>query len=610
MRFLGALLALLVLPLLAAGQAVEVQASFVDESAVVGEPTSFVVAVAVAMPLDAREEPKIVTPQLPAVAGLEIEYLGGGIESSGQRVSIVNGRRSGSIDYRARYEYRVVAAAEGRYRMPPFTVTVGDRNFDCQPQRAVLEVGKVAPGNRWVGLAVVADRLDPYVNQPVRLRWVLSSERLVVDTRESMPRLEVPWAGSPPGFLAEPDEPLDRNDPQFTNVRLGDQVRRLPRVIRDDRKPPILELTLAKTLIPLAPGRIDLGGTRASLEVAENARRSFFGIEYEGRKKAFVTSEPIVLEVRDAPLAGRPEGYRDAIGDFEVRVAYGSGKIRAGDGVTLNLTLSGSPVVDLIEAPDIGADFPNCRTLPSPKESSGEGANRSVTFSWLIRPLDDGQRELPDFRYAWFRPATETFSVASTGALPLEISGTFEESDVFSADGGGRLAFKPIGEGLRLPVGEPGDMRPLDRRIPAAWFLVVILVPMASLLISSVLLRRRRALSGDLELQRRRKASKQAQARLDEARALLGQKGFHGRLSRCLAGFVADKLGLPPASVSAANLRGLLERGRCSGELATTSAAFLDELDRAAFGGEAGDERSSLDRAEELLARLDREIRA
>ncbi len=598
----------------ARAQSIDVNAGFASTHGIVGETLQFEVRVTATVGRGGSE-PQVKLPEVKETNGLDVRYQGGGFSEKSSSIRIIGGRRTSSTTYVGRFYWDVVASKVGRYPFPTMAIEVNGKTY--RTQTITLTIVKDAPGNRYVGTVVVVSTTKPYVNQPVRLRYVLTSERNIVRDRRGVPRLTIPWAGSPNGFKSLPlVKPSARQSTLPVILNGGDQAIPVPAALREDRSPPVIELTLDKVLYPLAAGKINLGGTQANLEVAREQRDGGFfrGTEYIDKTRAIVKTEPVILDVRDAPLANRPKGYRGAIGDFSGEVKYGKGEIRAGDGVTLNLILRGGEVLTLIEEPKIDGDFPNCRVLPSGRRMKGQGNSRTLTFSWLIKPLKDDLTELPRFDYGWFKPASEKFEVISTGPLPLTITGKMAEESVFS--GGERkksdqIKIDLLGEGVSPLRDDPGEI--LETKRPSLiGFWLALFLPLGSLGVLNVFLSKKRKLAGDATIGRRKGASKAATSRLSEAQSLLGGKGFYGKLARSLGGFVADKLGLPPASVSAATAESILSPRGLKPERIKEVTTLLNELDMREFGADVGDEseqREALGIVQQLIESLDKEIR-
>jgi oxygen tolerance protein BatD len=579
------------------------------------EPRQAVLGEVVLYALDVRVvekgEAEVEAPQaseLPAIEGVEV--LGSELIDRGrsQQTTIINGRVSNSTEFHWQLVYRLRPAEVGSYRIPQFSYSYLGESHAIRP--LAFEVVREAPGNRHVQLAVSASEEAPYVNQPVRLRFVLTATKPI--NPNEVPEIEIPWATSAKGFSgAVPPPGWTRG--RGTRVALNGETYDL---MRERGRGEIVEtLSFERTIYPLAAGQLDLGISRAKIEVATKvSRRGVFGARVLESSKAVLASPALVLTVRDAPLAARPKSYAGIIGDLEGRLELGETKIRAGNGVTLSLVLRGQGALETIPAPDLKAlaDLSEFDVYDPDLRVTGDGDERQLEIGWLLVPKA-GVTEIPAIEISWFRPSPERFDSVSVEATPLEIVGEIADGEIFGGVAEARDARRTLalGEGMRPMKSEPGRIVSIKEPTISLWGLMALaLAPVLSFALTTVLLTRRRRSAGDLAGQRRSRASKAARLRLAEVQGLLqAERGFHNQLARTLQGFVGDKLGLPPGRITAATAVSIV--GEASGDesLAENFAEFLAELEAKEFGGDRGDEserRRDLSRAEDLIRGLDR----
>ncbi|MCA9323427.1 MAG: BatD family protein, partial [Planctomycetes bacterium] len=301
---------------------------------------------------DPRDLVELDAPILPAVDGLTIEYEDR-VSQRGSSGITINGRHTGESYIITNFIFRVTPKKLGRLVIPAFNY-VGAKGVEAQIPAADCSVDDEAPGNRFVSLIVSCDRPRPYVNQPVTMRFELLTEKPFISRGA---RFDVPWVSTPNGFASAPVEPIGRGAVTLT-VALNGEMTQVPLSnhprIREGQR-----VVIERTLYPLAPGKVELGRSTASLEMALRTRRRVFDIEVLESTRATVTSEPLVIEVRDAPMAGRPKSFAGAIGDLVCQVRYGDPKIRAGDGVTLTLEVVGKGGLESLPLPELTefADF-------------------------------------------------------------------------------------------------------------------------------------------------------------------------------------------------------------------------------------------------------------
>ena len=601
-----ALAAFLLLMAAASGQEVRLigaQCAVDPEEAVLGEEITYLVKVRIAMDESDREV-ETPRPVPPTSSDFEIRYRDQS-QSTNQSTTIINGRVSSEYSVDTTFLFTLVPKGEGRFTIPAFDYEAFGKK--ARLRSCSLTVAKEAPGNRYVSLIVRSDKPNPYVNEPVTLSYELRCEKPVLSRSAS---LEIPWVTVPNGFAAGPVRAF--RSP--TAVTLNGEPAQVDVAANPDARDGQI-LRFERVLYPIAPGRVELGGTRTRVEMALEWRRAIFGDQVTRSTKAVIVSDPLTLDVRDAPAEGRPASYSGAVGDFEVEARYGDGHIRAGDGVTLKLVITGKGALDSLplpvieNRPDLDVYSPDRRTEDLPDE------RKTHTISWLMVPRQTTLKELPRFEFSWFSPSKGRFETVATGPMPLEIRGEVSDARIFEGSLTPKKAaeIRILGEGIRPIREKPGDLGSGPPRVSIPILLFVGLAPWVSFAILSFVVARRRRLSGDVLYQRKRRASKEATQRLEEARALLSApKGFHGRLSRSLAGFVGDKLGVPPASVTAATLPELARSGGLAEATAREIAELLDHLDTREFGGgggDAGERAAELGRVEKLIERVDREVR-
>ncbi|MEE9393234.1 MAG: BatD family protein [Planctomycetota bacterium] len=550
--------------------------------------------------------------KIPDGDGYKLKYRETRTGKSTRGSTIFGGRRSTYYEDSWTLVYDLVPERTGVIQMPPFSFQMLGK-----PQRVgslTFEVLSEAPGNRYATLEVSASNTSPYVNQPVKLRLVITSEKPTVDVK-----VNLPWSSNPNGFSG-PITAVGWTQGRGVAVQLNGerfdfQQEANPAVRGGER------LVYERVVYPIAPGRVELAPANLHMDVALRMGRGVFGRrQVRESAKVVLVSQPLVLEVRDAPITGRPQPFTGILGNFSGLVQLGSTSIKAGDGFTLSLQLEGAGELASLTPPDIAAarGFENFDVYAPDKtiEPGARKGDQRLTISWLIVPKLEAKLEtFPRWEFSWFKPSTETFETVSVGPTPIEIKGRVSDDGIFGGASNAREAreIMTLGEGLR-PIKElPEGLSELAPRVPWAVFLSALILPALLFGISTLFLRRRENLAGDVALQRRRRASKEATARLQEAREhMSSERGFHGKLARSVTGFLGDKLDLPPARIAAATVRDLVQQAGVSAQRGDELATLLQDLESKEFGGggaSAAERQSDFDRAEVLIRALDREIK-
>lgn len=540
-------------------------------------------------------------PELPPVENVRVM----GRPFTSQGFEYVNGRARSSVTLR----YILVADAEGTYTLGPVRVAKGKDDATSGTVRVeVSPVGSTAT-SRQLGEEpaagadegkdlIVLGRVDdetPYVNQQIVYTFTFLERADLLQLNYQRPEWDGFWA-----------EDIDTTQP--TEVMFEGRRYRAQRI--------------RTALFPMAPGEFEIGPAtlRATIAQRQRSRRSRdpfdlfggdrFGLFRSGRDVVLQT-DPVQVQVRPLPTAGKPQDFSGAVGTFALESSTDRNDVKAGDAVTLRVTLSGEGNIRGVPAPDMSIleDF---RIYESQSDESSEVRDGKVfgtkVWEYVLVPVTGGDVEIPPVRLSAFDPAQGRFVALSTPQIPLRVEATDLDEALARGDDPSvakervRLRqrdiryVKPAPASFRSRGGSPFTS-------PA--FLLAHAVPVLALFGTTMLRRHRDRLRSDVRYARRRAAGRVASRRLKEARAALDGNellDFFGELSAALRGYVADRLHL-----AAANLDQDVVRRELEG--ADELFAVLGSCDSARFSPIGSDPAAARDlfrRAEEWIRKAER----
>ncbi len=504
-------------------------------------------------------------PTLPELPGCHILEAG-----SQHLVSMVNGQTSTSTVY----TYVLVPERQGRLQVPPITLVMGDEQLETRP--LALEVGPRGsrapppaapntPGAKQVPedavfLEGVVEPKRAYVGQQVTLivRFFQGASLANDPSYERPPT---------PGFWVE-----ELGKPRTYNKHYR------------DRRYHVTELRSA--LFPTEAGTKTIGSARVTCELLKGRQRldpfSLFG-RRRGEERR-VESQPIELEVLELPTAGRPASWDGAVGQFQLTADVDKRQAEVGEAITLTVAVEGQGNLRSVGEPVIPA-VPGLRVYDGGRELvdrtqddriGGRLTQRSV---WIASK--PGDYLFPGVEYASFDPAAAVYRTLQTEPIELHITP--------ATDGGGAEPTGPLPE---LVVPEPdlsfirlGDLglarrRPPLHRRPSFWLLQC--VPLAAAALGLGWVRRRERLSGDERYVMARQAASTARARLASGRQALASGHPEGAVSaaaQAVRGYVADRTGLPVASLDGARVRQLLDEHGAAERTVAEVLAFFERVD-------------------------------
>ncbi len=341
-----------------------------------------------------------------------------------------------------------------------------------------------------------------------------------------------------------------------------------------------------RAIFPLAAGRYAIAPAR--LIYAMPLSYSFFS-----REESFeLRSDSTVLIAIDPPAAGRPLDYAGAVGALRIEARLDTTVVRVGDPIHLTVRVLGAGNVKLFPRPVLS--IPWATAIPGAERvtlSNDSIVVRGVKdFDWVLTPLEPGRHTLPAVRYPYFDPSPRRYDVALTLPIVVTIApGSLAALDTLAAAPGAAWAVRTTFRG-ELP-------EPLYRRLWFELLMAGVPVPAVAFAIAN---RPRRAL-------RRRAPS--PEHRLREA-ARRGDRADVRPLRRAFLDAVAARLRAPSSALAEPDaLRHAARRAGTSGATAAAAAAFMVELNAAAFAEDRTPVAHAAERALKLYRAIDGESR-
>ncbi len=451
--------------LLAAGslraQETRVQASFNPDSAEVGETIQFMIQVT-------GSEESARAPSV-KVDGLDIRYVG---PSTSLELQYEGGglRRTATVSHR----YDVTPQRTGDFVVPALSLQVGARRYTTSPVTLHVRAAETPTetSERSGRAEIILPKKTAYVGESLVTELRLSVDEQLSPRVESMPQLE-----------AE----------AFTKTKPGEP--RSSTVVRNGRTYEIISVRTALT--PTKAGKLSVGPAEFQY-VAQIPRprsparsRSFFEQFLMNPMNGFgqlqrvnAVSDPVELNVKPLPIAGRPANFGGAVGQFRLRAQGSTTHIKMGDPLTMTLTVSGTGSFDRVTTPVL-TDATGWRAYPPTETYKGDdttGVNGAKSFEIAVIP-EQKKQEMPVYEFSYFDPAAEKYVTLKTDALPLQVEGVTPELTMPETRGPTQLpsptpapaAPKPTDiVGLRYDVGEVRTMQPMYSQRA---FLLAQLVP-------------------------------------------------------------------------------------------------------------------------------------
>lgn len=555
-------------------------------------------------------------PRLPDLSGFAA-YLGVGTRTSMQ---FVNGRSSTTFTY----QYRFRAVAEGTHAIGPVRVRAGgvDHATDSLTIRvrpAGAPPARRAPDRSRGGVDIGPEDLfveasvstrEPWANEPVLVEYRLF-------TRVDVESYGITRAPGATGFWVE--ETTDPRTPRVEQVVRGG-VQYATTVVR------------RAALFPTGAGPRTIEPLALEAQVRVRSSRFFsdpfgfgdpFGGGLFGRSVAVpAESDAIEIEVRPLPAAGRPAAFTGLVGSLDVTASLDAAEAATNEALTFRLEVRGAG--NLRALPDPAVAFPPDFDVYPPEvsdelDAGATGVSGVKRYEYVLVPRAPGSHVIPAVEVAYFDAAGGRYAVAASDPVAVEVWGDAVAGDPVLG-GGGRTRREVARQDIRFIRVATSAFVPVDRQLfRSGVFWTVLLVPVLGLGGALALRRHRERLEGNVAYARRRRSSRLARSRLEQARGLRApeqHQAFVAGISQALLGFLGDSLNVAEAGLVRDDIRRELAARGVAAEVVERYLACLDRCDRqrfappAAGGDDGGEAAALLEQAEQAMTALGEALRS
>jgi hypothetical protein len=503
-------------------------------------------------------------PEIPDVEGLKIPYL---------RSTDVISRTGGKASYRKRHTYLIIPERPGIFTIGPFDIVNGDNQHIFKETRISVISSLAGAGDPGQGLEK-EERFVPEKNAFLLL--TVSKDRLYVNEIFNITA----------AFCYRDPHIIDIKYPSLEHAGFSIGEFNTPRKSRQEIKGLAYHIiTFNNSAFAIVQGDQEFGPARIAFNLkvqhpsspvealSDNRYRIIPQTRVSGKKDIMVL--PI-------PEKGRPEGFKGAVGNFQMAIGLEPGSsVKAGEAIIVTMSISGSGNFNMVSAPRINENEDFIFYQPGITEETGS----YKTFSQILIPRTGITGEIPVIEFSYFDPVKERFITLVEGPFPIEVSGIDKIQarpalESFHEEHAVDIRDEPVGEGIIYIKETPGIFKKTGSYLyKNKVFLYLHTLPVFLYLIILTGYKRYRRLKEDIGYARAKKA--QAQAKKDIARSgsiLLKREGekFYSYIFVCMQEYFGNKFNLPPAGVTAdiaeKNLR---ERG-CSPHVIGQVRRFFD----------------------------------
>ena len=518
---------------------------------------------------------------------------------------------SGGHQFIARYQ--LLASRAGEFMLPVFEATDSALRAVSKPKKLVVQA-PVESSDLHVDVRISQTRC--YVGQPITVTYRVDFEIPVervrsVDLRAPLlrePGIDVYQAGHKTSKAQADTIGLPVNRERVIARKSGNR------------------LVFSRTLVPRRAGRIELPPAELFCSLLESTRVSGKGFQYPSYfdnqffktrsdgaafQRIYAKAEPVVLDVQELPVGGRPADYQGLVGVFEAVTSIDRSDLTVGEPVGFQLHAVGYSHPEALQLPGVTAQRGVLSRFDvTPKQARGRVSGLSVVFDYTLRPRSERVDRVPSIRVSTFDPIEERYLVITSNVRRVSVSKAdiADGSDATLSDGRvlGGLGEEDGSGSVGLVFGGVEGMSEVSRGVTAdlPWFWIFVLPPLGFV----VLVWR----SADYRLRRRDPVawrSRGAHRRFVRGVRSLGaltpeDSDQMARLCALARHYFSDHLNVPGGTVTFPDLRELFSKAQVPTDVQeeVRELFFTEDRLRWSLSGEA---RVDPARAESVVRRVE-----
>lgn len=464
-------------------------------------------------------------PEISQQPGVIIKYMG-----PFTQLKFVNGESTAQITY----NYSVQASKSGTYQLGPYTLSCGGEELTTNSLELMVTDHPRLGDN---GASEKKELKDLFLELVVPKTQLYLGESLPVQIRLYVGNVSV-------HNLTYPTIP-NQGEVIISEATKPTEQRRIINGV------PYEILTFTRTLTPVKTGNFTLGPAELSCSIIKDqiSNDPFFNLfeQYEKRSVALKT-EPLTIRVLPLPKEEQPADFSGGIGRFHLKITASPLTVKAGDPLTLQITITGEGDLTSVRPPCLPEDDKfkvyDPQRIDKPNTDS---SSQVIHYEQVVIPLNTEVKAIPALSLSYFDPETKEYRRVETNPLPLTVTPNPDLQ-------GRKDPEEFLGRDLVYIKDEPGNLRRQGTEVYRSfwfWGWQLILVLLFGFALGYR--RRQEVLTSNTVEGRSLRAHKAAEKEMDNIRKMLAKDDPQNLLSslhRILREYIGMKFGLSPAGIT------------------------------------------------------------
>lgn len=530
----------------------------------------------------------------PSFKGFSV--VSGPMPSTSSSVQIINGQVSQSSQQT--YTYILYASQEGKYTIPPATITVGGKQYSSNSLNVEVVKGNSAPksgsgtqpqGGQQQDQSSISSS-DIFLRTSVSKGNPLQGEQLIVTTKlyTAIPVVQYSLNKLPSytGFWSYELMKDNEKPKQYSEVYDGKRY-----TVAEIRK---------VALYPQKSGKLTIDPLQMDVVVQvqqQRKRRSFFDDFFDDpfstgvvNVKKTLLSNSVSVNAAALPEKNKPLDFSGAVGKFSIKSSITKHEVKANDAVNVKYTISGTGNLKLIDK--INVNFPSDFEVYDPKITeninvSAGGISGSKTFDYLVIPRNQGRFDIKSFTFSYFDNSQNRYITLSSEGFSLNVLKGDGQASANVVSSPGQEDIKYIGSDIRFIRTKTYTLVPSGSYFFGTWkYFLAMIIPLMIFVFIVIFFRRYIKRRQDIVQMKKRKSTRVAVKRLQKAAHLMKnirKDEFYEELSKALWGYLSDKFTIPLSDLSIETVHDTLKGAKISEGVLQELSEILHHCEFARF---------------------------
>ena len=513
---------------------------------------------------------QVKAPRLPKINGFRSS---GPSSSSSSSYSLVNGKMTSEVIQK--YTYTLVPQKTGNFLIPPITIKFRKQSFATDPIKIRVVKGSTEPppptSNRFKNnrssntsnnlednlfLRSEISKKSPYKDEPILVEYKLY-------TRYDISNLSF---GNDPAFNGFWKEDV------FTPTQISFSRENLDGIIYKTM------LMRSIALFPTQTGILIIPELELLVDIRTQST-SFF--DFGSTKRYSIKSKPQKIKVKELPETGKPNGFTNAVGNFNIFSQISDSQMKVGDSFTYTLDLKGKGNLKQFDIPKL-PEIKHLRFL-EPEISTQINKDQITgkkTIKYLVIAQEKGAFTIPAIEFSYFDVKQNKYIIKKTKQFKIDVQ---EGEGSFIASSTAQSAVTQEGRDIGFII-KNEDLQSFNIHFDSLLYWVIFFGVLITLPLAMLYANEQHKIVGNLDYQRQKQAARILKKYMKQATetAAKADAEFYAATQTGLSSYLSDKLRIPRGSTTE-QINAEITRKNIPEEIRSRIKEILEKCNRARF---------------------------